>query len=376
MPAHGTIGLTIDRGADVGLHATAADGADVSYDAAGHLVVSASSGGAKTVSLSNGTTVTATVPAAGDPITLNAWHLDVDEISPSGHTAHSLDLPALKDWRDIPELASAVGSAMYTTSVTVPDQWLGSGRSVALDLGQLVGAVRVYVNGQPAGEQTTPGWVRVVGDLLHAGSNTIAVRLDTTLLNRAAQLRTAGNPAYQTGPVPPLGQTVATPVVPEANGLLGPVRLIPSASVTFVTSTGSIGGTVPATLALTLGPPASFGTFTPGADRSYDASTTATVTSTAGDASLSVTDPSSTATGRLVNGSFALNEPLLARAGSASFAPLSTTAGSPLTLLTYAGPVSNDAVTIGLRQHIGSAEPLRTGSYSKTLAFTLSTTTP
>ena len=33
-------------------------------------------------------------------------------------------------------------------------------------------------------------------------------------------------------------------------------------------------------------------------------------------------------------------------------------AGSPLALLTYAGPVSNDAVTIGVRQHIGASQAL------------------
>src|SRR3954447_166885 len=43
---------------------------------------------------------------------------------------------------------------------------------------------------------------------------------------------------------------------------------------------GSIGGTVPATLALTVGQPASFGTFAPGVGQSYDAGTSATVTST------------------------------------------------------------------------------------------------
>ena len=39
-------------------------------------------------------------------------------------------------------------------------------------------------------------------------------------------------------------------------------------------------------------------------------------------------------------------------------------------------PVSNDQVTIGLRQAIAANEPLRTGTYSKALTFTLSTTTP
>ena len=43
---------------------------------------------------------------------------------------------------------------------------------------------------------------------------------------------------------------------------------------------------------------------------------------------------------------------------------------------TYAGPVSNDPVSITFRQPIAATEPLRTGSYAKTLTFTLSTTAP
>ena len=73
---------------------------------------------------------------------------------------------------------------------------------------------------------------------------------------------------------------------------------------------GDVSGIVPATLALTLGPAATFGTFVPGVTQDYSASTTATVTSTGADAALSVLDASSTATGRLVNGTYALADPL------------------------------------------------------------------
>ena len=38
--------------------------------------------------------------------------------------------------------------------------------------------------------------------------------------------------------------------------------------------------------------------------------------------------------------------------------------------------MSNDAVTIDFRQSIDANDPLRTGTYSKTLTFTLSTTSP
>ena len=143
---------------------------------------------------------------------------------------------------------------------------------------------------------------------------------------------------------------------------------------------GTVGGTVPATLSLTLGAPAGFGAFTAGIDSDYSASTTANVISTAGDATLSVADPSSANTGKLVNGAFALAQPLQARASSAggsggAFAPVGGSA-SPTTLLTYNAPPSNDAVTIGFQQTIGRTEPLRTGNYAKTLTFTLATTNP
>ena len=134
------------------------------------------------------------------------------------------------------------------------------------------------------------------------------------------------------------------------------------------------------TLGLTLGTPATFGPFTPGATQTYESSTTASVISTAGDATLSITDPSSVANGHLVNGAFSLPEPLQARASNAAntgttYANVGSSA-SPLTLLTWNGPVSNDLVTLGFSQLIKATDALRTGTYNKTLTVTLSTTTP
>jgi len=141
-----------------------------------------------------------------------------------------------------------------------------------------------------------------------------------------------------------------------------------------------VGGTVGAALSLTMGTTPSFGSFTPGVARDYTAGTSANVISTAGDALLSVADPSSTNTGKMTNGAFALAQALQASASSAggTSAPMGAVGGSasPTTLLTYAGPVSNDAVSLTFKQSIGANEALRTGAYSKTLTFTLSTTTP
>jgi len=137
---------------------------------------------------------------------------------------------------------------------------------------------------------------------------------------------------------------------------------------------------VNATLSLTLASSANFGALTAGVGHDYETSIGATVNSSAGNATLSVADPSPNATGRLVNGAFALATPVQVAARNAAnpnspFAPLSANS-SPVALLTYTGPAANDAVTIALKQPIGALEPLRTGSYSKTLTFTLSTTTP
>ena len=123
---------------------------------------------------------------------------------------------------------------------------------------------------------------------------------------------------------------------------------------------GGAGGSVPATLSQVMGPAAAFGPFTPGIDHTYTATTSANVISTAGDATLSVADPSATATGHLVNGTFALPEAL----------------GGSGVVKTYSAPVSNDPVTITFTQHVGATDALRTGTYAKTLTFTLSTTTP
>ncbi|MDA0163250.1 M14 family zinc carboxypeptidase [Solirubrobacter ginsenosidimutans] len=142
-----------------------------------------------------------------------------------------------------------------------------------------------------------------------------------------------------------------------------------------VNTSGNTSGTVPATLSLTLGAAASFGPFTPGLAHDYTAGTTATLISTAGDALLSVADPSAVATGHLVNGSFSLPQLLQARVGSAAFAPVGGSA-APTPLLALSNPVSNGVQTVDFKQSIGATDALRTGPYSKTLTFTLSTTAP
>jgi dipeptidyl aminopeptidase/acylaminoacyl peptidase len=116
-----------------------------------------------------------------------------------------------------------------------------------------------------------------------------------------------------------------------------------------------VGGMVPATLSVTLGGPVTLGPFVPGIARAYTGTTTATVISTGGDATLSASIQ-----GHLANGAYTLEQPL-------------AVTGVPHT---WSGPVSNDVTEIGFTQPIGATESLRTGAYATTVTFALTTTSP
>src|SRR6185436_16377591 len=66
------------------------------------------------------------------------------------------------------------------------------------------------------------------------------------------------------------------------------------------------------------------------------------------------------ADGHLVNGAFSLPQPLQGLG----------------VVKTWTAPTSNEVVPVTFKQAIGASDALRTGSYSKTLTFTLSTTNP
>ena len=112
---------------------------------------------------------------------------------------------------------------------------------------------------------------------------------------------------------------------------------------------------------LSLGAAPNFGAFVAGRGaRVHGDEPPGNVISTAGNATLSVSDPSTTNTGKLVNGGFTLANPLMASAtghgrhggGGRSRA----VSAAPTTLLTYAAPVSNSALTLTFKQTIGANE--------------------
>ena len=105
-----------------------------------------------------------------------------------------------------------------------------------------------------------------------------------------------------------------------------------------------VGGVVPGVLSLEITGSANFGAFQPAVTRDYFASVTATATSTATAAELTVRDPSSQSTGHLVNGSARTGA---GRAGqgdgcanpNSAYAPVPEN-GSRLRLLAFPAPFS------------------------------------
>ena len=144
--------------------------------------------------------------------------------------------------------------------------------------------------------------------------------------------------------------------------------------------------TTPPTLNLTLGTPTAFSPFIPGLAPDYASTMTATVLSTAGDATLSVADPSRDGDRPPGQRHVLAQTPLQVSATSTLRTQGSRSrsrAGGPGRRLRAAVDAPDlrprrparrrDA---DFKQTIAGTEALRTGAYAKTLTFTLSTATP
>jgi hypothetical protein len=219
MPHQGiTVLIRNDEAAP--LHALPSPGVQVLQEGDDFMVIAASQ---QSLAFSNGMSREIDPRERPLPLAPTRWHLHVEEQLPDGGRTHELDLNELMDWRQIPTLKEAVGSAMYTAEVTLSPEWFGEDRGILLSVGDVQGAMQLIVNDHPVTEQTTGHGQWLVGAWLKPGVNFIKVRLDTTLLNRMVALRASGDGRYQTGP---------TALTSAPSGLLGPVILTSVARLT------------------------------------------------------------------------------------------------------------------------------------------------
>lgn len=111
------------------------------------------------------------------------WNLEF----PAGRGAPaSIKLDALTSWTELAPKGAQVfsGTARYTTSVQVPNGFVGSGRTLELDLGQVAEVAEVSVNGEPTGVTWKPPYRVDVTDLLKAGTNYLEVQVTNLWHNR------------------------------------------------------------------------------------------------------------------------------------------------------------------------------------------------
>ncbi|MGW0705431.1 glycosyl hydrolase [Streptomyces sp. NPDC002643] len=212
--ALGRPGLFADRHGS-SPHAVTTDADQVLF-ARGGLTVRASTAGTYTTRLSQGRTVTTTVPAVPGPITPSRWDVEVEDWFPgAGPTRtervhRALTLDALLPWSQIPELADSAGIGRYRTTIALPDDW-DSSHGAFLELGQISDTFRVTVNGTRLATVDRLHPVADVGSLLRPGDNLIEVEVATPLINRLRVAR----------------PTVFGTTARQAYGLVGPVRLVP-----------------------------------------------------------------------------------------------------------------------------------------------------
>ncbi|MDW5593054.1 glycosyl hydrolase [Conexibacter stalactiti] len=219
LAPHGNAVLAFRAGERAGTpHVVSAD-ADtiVPHGAGGAVELRDDQPGAREVRFSNGEIRTPTVPAAGDPIVPSSWSVHVDAVSAAGTTPIDLQLDGLRDWRQIPALATVGGTATYTTNVSLPAGWSTADRGMTLELGRVEGAITVLLNGREVAPDGVATRSYDVTDLLKAGENELTVRLASTLANQQAAL-----PGWPNIP----GVFVIEPQT-QATGLIGPVRLVP-----------------------------------------------------------------------------------------------------------------------------------------------------
>ena len=179
--------------------ATSADGANRQGDA---LYVRAMQSGTYTTTLSNGRSVQSIARDVAGPLDLTAqhWKVSAEDWQPANPYATTtgvaatetlkralhFELQGLKPWSDIPELQYASGIAEYATTFDLPSQWSKSDGAI-LTLGSVSDSFELSVNGRKVPIDQLSAQADIGTDL-KPGTNTLVVRVATTLNNRLAAI--------------------------------------------------------------------------------------------------------------------------------------------------------------------------------------------
>ncbi|MCE5310017.1 MAG: hypothetical protein LLG20_20475, partial [Acidobacteriales bacterium] len=134
-------------------------------------------------------------------------------------------LDALRSWTELDGCRYFSGRGVYAVTVEVPTGWLGKGKSVWLDLGQVREAADIRVNGQTAGAVWMTPFKIDITRYVKPEANRIEVGVANLLINRILGEPTPDYKGLEPlrFPKPSEKDRIKEPL---PSGLLGPVRLL------------------------------------------------------------------------------------------------------------------------------------------------------
>ncbi|MFC2142294.1 glycosyl hydrolase, partial [Acidobacteriota bacterium] len=172
----------------------------------------------------------ASLPA---PLTLTGqWEVAFD---PKWGAPAQITLPKLISWTDHENegVRYYSGAGLYTKTLDVPADWLTGGRRIHLDLGDVRDLAEVFVNGSSAGVLWKPPFRADITSLVKPGANRLKIEVMNMWINRLAGDQDLPAEKRFTRTNITFDGYRGTPGTWQVQpaGLLGPVRLLPSADV-------------------------------------------------------------------------------------------------------------------------------------------------
>ena len=164
----------------------------------------------------------------------NNWIVEFD---PDWGAPAKIKLPELISWteHDNEGVKYYSGTGTYKKTFNIPADWLDSGRSVHMDLGDVRELAEVFINGESVDILWKPPYRADITSFVKPGNNDLKIEVMNLWINRltgdkklpevkrftSTNIRSDGSTRYSD----------AEPWYEEISGLLGPVRLLPSVHV-------------------------------------------------------------------------------------------------------------------------------------------------
>jgi hypothetical protein len=137
-------------------------------------------------------------------------------------------LEQLQSWTSHPEegVKYFSGTATYSKTIEVPEDWLKNGSRVAMDLGTVKDIASLSINGQNAALLWKPPYRTDVSKFLRDGTNRLEIKITNQWTNRQIGDRALKPENRILAPLPDWMERFGPPGVLADSGLLGPVTFL------------------------------------------------------------------------------------------------------------------------------------------------------